>query len=157
VWFSTIAARDRYGTYRANQPPARKLKSAGQYGNQTLALLVDHVNRCRYERCILPPVGIAAEDASVVTTSALAWNLRKRGRPAKLAAAAAGCLAAAHAIFWATVQPANQTMFTWKLDAIPQEWIGWRNQWEYSHAARAVLVTAALAMLAAEAVNESRR
>jgi hypothetical protein len=114
----------------------------------------------RLHRTLYPNFGRISgpvEAASVVTASALAWNLRNRRRPAKLAAAAAGCLAAAHAIFWTTVQPANQTMFTWKLDAIPQEWIGWRNQWEYSHAARAVLVTAALAMLAAEAVNESRR
>jgi hypothetical protein len=48
------------------------------------------------------------------------------------------------AAFLAFVHPANLTMAGWPLDAIPSDWTGWRDQWEYGHAARAILLTAAL-------------
>jgi hypothetical protein len=72
---------------------------------------------------------------------------RQRRRSSALAVAAAGCLAAAHGIFWSVVQPANVEMMRWRLDAIPPGWEGWRDRWEYGHAVRAGLVTTALAAL----------
>lgn len=105
----------------------------------------------RLHRTLYPNFGrIAgvAEILAVVTTSVLGWRLRRRGADSfPLTAAAAGSLSAAHAIFWAYVSPANKTMASWPLDAIPSGWKHWRNQWEYTHAARAFLVTGALGML----------
>jgi hypothetical protein len=74
-------------------------------------------------------------------------NDRLEHRGTGLTVAAAGCLAAAHRIFWSVVQPANVEMMRWRLDAIPQDWANWRNRWEYGHAVRAGLVTTALAAL----------
>jgi hypothetical protein len=79
----------------------------------------------------------------------LAWLRRnRRSRAFSLTAVAAGCLAAADALFWALVNPANTTMLSWRLDAIPPEWARWRNQWEYTHATRAVLLSTAMGALA---------
>jgi hypothetical protein len=69
-----------------------------------------------------------AESIAVVTTAGLAWWVRKRNPDAfPLTAIAAGSLAAAHGAFWALVHPANETMSSWKLDAIPPEWTRWRD------------------------------
>jgi hypothetical protein len=86
----------------------------------------------------------------VTSTGALAWWTHKRKLPsAGLTTTAAGCLAGAHGIFWGLVAPANSTIGGWNLNVIPAEWQRWRNQWEYSHAIRAVLVTGALGALVA--------
>ncbi|HYZ87411.1 MAG TPA: hypothetical protein VE621_23550, partial [Bryobacteraceae bacterium] len=73
---------------------------------------------------------------------------------ARLITTGAGCLAAAHAIFWTLVAPANRTMAAYDLDAIPAEWQRWRDQWEYSHAARAVLLTGALGASVAAVLSD---
>jgi hypothetical protein len=90
-----------------------------------------------------------AEILAVLSTSGLAWSVRKRS-----IIAAAGCLAAAHGAFWALVNPANVTMANWPLDAIPPDWTRWRDQWEYTHASRAVLTTGALGMLVWSSLQE---
>jgi hypothetical protein len=105
----------------------------------------------RLHRTLYPTFGKTAgpaEAVAVASTAALAWMVRReRRRSSRLTVAAAGCLAAAHGIFWGVVQPANVEMMRWPLDAIPQDWANWRNRWEYGHAVRAGLVTAALAAL----------
>jgi hypothetical protein len=98
----------------------------------------------RLHRTLYPTFGRTAgvaEIVSVVTTGALAWWVRKR-RPEAFpsTATAAACLAAAHIVFWALESPANRTMSGWLLDRIPSDWTNWRDQWEYSHAVRALLV-----------------
>jgi hypothetical protein len=102
----------------------------------------------RLHRTLYPTFGKTAgpaEAVAVASTVALAWlDRRPRRRASRLMFAAAGCLAAAHGIFWSVVQPANVEMMHWPLDAIPQDWENWRNRWEYGHAIRAGLVTAAL-------------
>jgi hypothetical protein len=86
--------------------------------------------------------------AAVLSTGTLAWRTRyRRPHTFRLTAAAAGCLTAAHGIFWTVVQPVNVEMMRWPLDAIPQDWASRRDRWEYGHAVRAGLVTAALAAL----------
>lgn len=72
-----------------------------------------------------------------------------------LTAAAAGCLAVAHGVFWGVVQPANVEMLRWPLDAIPPDWTMWRDRWEYGHAVRAGLVTAALGSLTWSILTET--
>lgn len=103
----------------------------------------------RLHRTLYPTFGRTAGPAeawAVATTAALTWLARQRDRQSsRPALVAAGCLAAAHGIFWSVVQPVNVEMMRWPLDAIPKDWTKWRDRWEYGHAVRAVLVTAALA------------
>ena len=73
----------------------------------------------------------------------------RRPHAFRLTAAAAGCLAAAHGIFWSVVNPVNIEMVKWPLDAIPDDWTTARDRWEYGHAVRAGLVLAVLAPLPA--------
>lgn len=80
-----------------------------------------------------------AEFLALVGVIGLAWQVRGQGAIFFPTLVSAILMIAAHAIFWVLVQPANTTMAAWSLDAIPPYWQRWRNRWEYSHAARAVL------------------
>ena len=114
----------------------------------------------RLHRTLYPTFGKTAgpaEAVAVVVTGALALIDRQRHRRSFApTAVAAGCLAAAHAVFWSVVQPANVAMMGWPLDAIPQEWTNWRNRWEYGHAVRAGLVMTALAALTWSLLQDRR-
>ncbi|MGE4054637.1 MAG: anthrone oxygenase family protein [Vicinamibacterales bacterium] len=104
----------------------------------------------RLHRTLYPTFGRTAgpaEGCAVATAIALAWLESQHRRSSRLTAVAAGCLAAAHGIFWSVVQPVNVEMMRWPLDAIPKDWTKQRNRWEYGHAIRAGLVTAALGAL----------
>ncbi len=102
----------------------------------------------RLHRTLYPNFGRIAgpsEALAMLTTSVLAWWTRKRWPAAfPWTAAAAGSLAAAHGVYWGVVQPVNLEMVQWPLDAIPDDWAGWRDRWEYGHAVRAGLVSVAL-------------
>jgi hypothetical protein len=101
-------------------------------------------------------VGGTAEILALLGTGGLAaWTIRKRPAAFPLTVLAAGCLAAAHGAFWVLVEPANRTMASWPLDEIPAGWTSWRNQWEYTHAARAALVLGALGALVASVLRET--
>jgi hypothetical protein len=58
-------------------------------------------------------------------------------------------------VFLAFVHPANVAMAGWPLDSIPTDWFQWRDQWEYSHAVRAVLQSVALATQVAAVLAET--
>ena len=92
----------------------------------------------------------------MLTTGLLAWWTRRR-RPEAFpwTAVAAGSLAAAHGTYWGVVQPVNVKMGKWAPAAVPPDWTGWRNRWEYGHAVRAGLVAAALAALTWSLVVDS--
>jgi hypothetical protein len=96
-----------------------------------------------------------AEGLGLMSVIALAWQVRKRRAAFPPTAIAAVCQVAAMAAFLAFVDPANRTMAGWPLDAIPSDWTGWRDQWEYGHAARAVLLTVALGALVLSVVWET--
>jgi hypothetical protein len=119
----------------------------------------------RLHRTLYPNFGRVAgpaEALALLSTTGLAWWTRRRPATSRWAAAAAGSLAAAHAVFWSVVQPVNVEMMRWPLDAIPDDWSRWRDRWEYAHAVRAVLVTFALgavtwALLADDAEGQPGR
>jgi hypothetical protein len=93
-------------------------------------------------------IGGAAEVLALLTSGGLAWWLKQRRPHAfPLTAAATVCLVAAHGAFWVYVAPANSTMRKWPIDSIPSNWTTWRDQWEFTHAVRAVLMTVALGAL----------
>ena len=96
-----------------------------------------------------------AEGLALLSVIALTWVVRKRRAAFPLTVTAAVCQVAAMAVFLARVHPANRTMASWPLDAIPPDWTSWRDQWEYGHAARAVLLTVALGALVLSVVRET--
>jgi hypothetical protein len=52
------------------------------------------------------------------------------------------CIAGTQIVFWAFTYPMNQQTANWTL--MPENWLAMRKQWEYSHAASAVLNLVAL-------------
>lgn len=64
------------------------------------------------------------------------------------------CIAGTQALFWTFTYPANAQTLNWTM--LPQAWEPLRAQWEYSHAASAVLNLAAVVALALSLLRESR-
>jgi len=83
---------------------------------------------------------------ALLSTLALAVALRRDRGPALWALVAFLCLAGTQLIFWSFTFPANQATVNWT--EIPASWQALRVQWEYSHAASAVLNLAAMIALA---------
>ena len=57
-------------------------------------------------------------------------------------------MALTHAAFWIWLEPVNETIAALTLETLPTDWMQLRNQWEYTHAARAALQIVALGALA---------
>jgi hypothetical protein len=82
--------------------------------------------------------------AAIILDAVLVWTLRgQRGFAAALVALI--CTLAGLAIFFAWTYPANVATANWT--TVPANWQALRTQWEYSHAANAVLTFGALAAL----------
>ena len=92
-------------------------------------------------------VGAVFEVGAVLTTVVLAFLVHQRRRAFGWTLLAALCVVAAHAAFWLWVAPVNATMAPLTPDTLPANWMGLRDQWEYTHAARAVLHIIALGAL----------
>lgn len=87
---------------------------------------------------------------------ALAFTLRVRRAPRAFRPALTGllCLVGTQAIFWVFTFPTNQATSNWTV--LPGNWTSLRVQWEYSHAASAVLNLAALVALPHAALTAVR-
>ncbi|HLS85237.1 MAG TPA: DUF1772 domain-containing protein [Burkholderiales bacterium] len=70
-----------------------------------------------------------------------------RGRRRAFAFALLGllCLAGTQLVFWTFTFPTNQATENWTV--LPENWAALRAQWEYSHAASAILNMAAFVLL----------
>lgn len=95
-------------------------------------------------------LGIVLAGALVANLS-LTVMLRGRGRPFVLALIAFWCLAVSLTIFFIWTYPANQATSNWT--TIPEEWGELRLQWEYSHAANALVTFAAFCAVALSVLN----
>ena len=84
--------------------------------------------------------------AALFSTLALAVLVRSRGKEFGLALTAFLCIAGTQVIFWTFTHPANQLTANWTL--IPENWSVLRVQWEYSHAAAAILNLIAMVAVA---------
>jgi hypothetical protein len=94
--------------------------------------------------------------AAIVATLALTLLVRGRGAEFRLAFAGFGLITATLVIFFMWTQPANQATANWTV--APGNWQVLRSQWEYSHAANAVLTFGALcAALASILVGDSEQ
>lgn len=97
-----------------------------------------------------PPVGAILEGGAWIAAVLLAVLSRKRDRPIFfLTLAAAICMILTQAVFWTFVMPVNNQMLGWSPDSLPPDFATWRNQWEYAHAARALLQIIGLGALVA--------
>jgi hypothetical protein len=78
-----------------------------------------------------------------VVAGALLWNLiltimvRAQPKAFILTLIAFLCIVGTQVVFWTFTYPANQTTSNWTM--LPANWLQLRAQWEYSHAASAVL------------------
>lgn len=82
---------------------------------------------------------------ALLSALALAVMVRGRRKAFSLALTAFLCIAGTQVLFWAFTFPANQATGNWTM--LPENWMALRTQWEYSHAASAVLNLIALVAL----------
>lgn len=92
-------------------------------------------------------VGAAFEVGAVVATVVLAIMVRQRRPAFGWTIFGAVCVVVSHAAFWIWLAPVNATISALTIETLPSNWLGLRNQWEYTHAARAVLQVIALGAL----------
>jgi hypothetical protein len=82
---------------------------------------------------------------ALVSTLVLTLRLRRHRAAFTPALVALLCIVATQVVFWTFTFPVNQTTINWT--RMPADWASLRAQWEYSHAAAAVLNVAAVAAL----------
>jgi hypothetical protein len=100
-------------------------------------------------------IGAFIEVGAVVTAVVLAFLVRRRRPAFGWTLLGAVCLVAAHVVWWVWVAPVNAAMASLTPETLPADWMGLRDQWEYTHAARAVLQIIALAALACSILVET--
>jgi hypothetical protein len=89
--------------------------------------------------------------AAVLVDLLLGLALWRRGQPAWAAFTAGLLVAVTLGVFFAWTQPANAATANWT--TMPADWRQLRGQWEYSHAANAVLTFAALLFVTLAAIG----
>ncbi len=82
---------------------------------------------------------------ALVSTLVLTVMVRRRPKAFILTLAALLCIAGSLAVFFTFTYPANQQTENWTV--LPADWRQLRSQWEYSHAAGAILYVIALSSL----------
>lgn len=74
---------------------------------------------------------------ALLSTLVLTVMVRKERKAFIFALIALVCIAGTQVVFWTYTYPANQATNNWMI--LPENWMELRRQWEYSHAASAVL------------------
>lgn len=93
-------------------------------------------------------VGAIFEMGAVLTSIVLIFLVRQRGAVIfYLTLGGALCVIAAFVVWLSVVAPANTEFAGWLTKPIPTDFAGWRKQWEYGHAARAVMHIIGLSLL----------
>lgn len=82
---------------------------------------------------------------ALLSTLVLSVMVRKRPSEFRFTLMAFLCIAGTQVVFWTFTFPANQLTSNWTV--LPENWLALRTQWEYSHAASAVLNLIALIAL----------
>lgn len=100
--------------------------------------------------------GPVIEVATILATVILLFLVRGR-RPAFLfTLIALTALLLSTAAWWLFVYPVNRELLTWTTETLPQNWMDFRNQWEYTNAVRAGLMFVALGALVISVLRETR-
>ncbi len=82
---------------------------------------------------------------ALIATLVLPFLVRRRRTAFVAAVTGFVALAASHALFWIFTYPANVATGNWT--SLPGDWRALRSQWEYSHAAAALLTLVAMIAL----------
>lgn len=98
--------------------------------------------------------GAFFEVAAVAAAFVLAYLVRHRTPGFAWTLSGALLLAASHAAFWIWVAPVNAAMADLTAQTLPANWTALRDQWEYSHAARALLQLAGLSAIVISLIVE---
>lgn len=91
--------------------------------------------------------GPVIEVAAIQSTILLALFARARRPAFALTLVAAIALVVSLGAWWVFIYPVNRELLNWTAETLPQNWTDFRDQWEYTHAARAVLMLIALGAL----------
>ncbi len=86
-----------------------------------------------------PPVGAIIEGGAWVLAVILAFAVRRHYPAYRWTLLCAICMVAAQAAWWLFVNPVNEVMVHWTVATMPPDWTAYRQQWEFTHAARAIL------------------
>lgn len=82
-----------------------------------------------------PNVGVFVELGAILTSAVLVFLLRRRtGFWSTLVGAA--CLLVGLVVYFVFVEPANSALRAMAIEAAPQDWTAWRDQWEAGHSVR---------------------
>lgn len=98
--------------------------------------------------------GPVIELASILSTVILLFLVRGRRAAFSCTLIAVSALVLSTATWWLFVYPVNREVLTWTPETLPQNWMDFRNQWEYANAARAGLMFIALGSLLLSVVRE---
>lgn len=90
--------------------------------------------------------------AALAASTATAAEMRRRRRSWRPAALAAFLIAATLGVFFAWTFPANQATANWTV--VPADWQDLRLQWEYAHAANAILTFAAFCAIVVSVLRD---
>jgi hypothetical protein len=94
-------------------------------------------------------VGGFVEVGAIVITAALAYTVRDHEVSLSYVGAALSLQSLAFfAVGLGITNPVNARTAGWSAHALPDDWMHWRNLWEYSHLIRFVLHALAFSMLA---------
>jgi hypothetical protein len=99
--------------------------------------------------------GAAIEVGAVLACIVLAFLVRGRRPAFALTLGAAVIVATAHVLYWVLIAPVNVEIAAWAAGSVPPEWASLRDRWEFSHAARALLMLAAFGCLLASVLAET--
>lgn len=75
--------------------------------------------------------------------------------PFSLTLAGAACMMTAQIAWWLFVFPVNNQMINWTPESLPADFVELRNQWEYTHALRAILQIIGLSALVLSLLAET--
>ncbi|WP_103666263.1 hypothetical protein [Pseudanabaena sp. BC1403] len=92
-------------------------------------------------------VGAFLEIAAILTASILVFLVRKHGSTFYWTLGGAMLLAIAFVSWMIFIAPINAEFAKWLTTPIPSTWIQYRDQWEYAHAANALLKIIGLSFL----------
>jgi hypothetical protein len=85
------------------------------------------------------PIGVLIAGGALLTTMILAFAVRTQPTTLRLTVLALVCLVGAQVLLSVFVAPVNHQMIDWTPDHLPGNFEALRKQWEYAHAAGAVL------------------
>lgn len=105
-----------------------------------------------------PPVGAVLEGGAWILAVVLAFLSRMKRRAVfYLVLLGVLCMVLTQVAWWTFVFPVNNQMVDWTPTSLPADFAALRNQWEYTHAARAVLQIIGLGAIVWSVLIESER